>query len=111
MSNGRTLLVGDNPFQGVSHLSQERAGSREAALSNPEYAAELVLSSVENGADGFMFTVNKMTLSILRIMHKKEIGKQQKLYALIPDVSELVRIASVSGGTVGLEKSMVKEMV
>jgi hypothetical protein len=104
------LLVGDNPFQGVSHLSQERAGSREGALSNPEYAAELVLSSIENGADGFMFTVNEMTLSIVKIMGKREIGKQQKLYALVPDVSELVRIASVSGGTVGLAKSLAKEM-
>ena len=48
-------LVGDNPFHGVSHLSQERATARGTEITNPTYAADLVRISLENGADGFMF--------------------------------------------------------
>ena len=35
------LLVGDNPFHGISHLSQERSRSRTYSLGNSEYAADL----------------------------------------------------------------------
>jgi hypothetical protein len=111
MSNKRILLVGDNPFHGVSHLSQERAGSRGKALINPEYAAELVITSAENGAEGFMFTVNEMTLSILRVIGKRRDCNQSQLYALVPDAREFVRVAGVAGGVVGLAKNLAKEIV
>lgn len=46
------FLVGDNPFHGISHLSQERARSRnkETALSGIEHAAKLVEACLDNGA-------------------------------------------------------------
>ena len=58
----KMLLVGDNPFHGISHLSQERARVRGHAMTYPEYAANLVMTSLENGANGFMFSVSEMTL-------------------------------------------------
>ncbi|MEM3090898.1 MAG: hypothetical protein QXW17_03965, partial [Candidatus Bathyarchaeia archaeon] len=63
-SRERVLLVGDNPFHGISHLSQERSRVRGDTPTNPEYAARLIGLSVKNGADGFMFSVNEKTLSI-----------------------------------------------
>ena len=64
--NERLLLVGDNPFQNISHLSQERARLRVEDPGAPKYAASLVVSSVENGAGGFMFSVSETTLAILK---------------------------------------------
>lgn len=70
MNNERILLVGDNPFHGISHLSQERAIARGKDLSNPQYAAGLVRTALDNGADGFMFSVSDTTLSILKLACK-----------------------------------------
>jgi hypothetical protein len=53
--NERLLLVGDNPFHNISHLSQERARLRVEDPGDPKYAASLIASSVENGAGGFIF--------------------------------------------------------
>jgi len=39
---GKLLLVGDNPFHGISHLSQERSRVRGDTPTNPEYAARLI---------------------------------------------------------------------
>ena len=110
MAGKKTLLVGDNPFQGVSHLSQERAVLRGKSLTEPGYAAELVRISVENGADGFMFTLNRTTLSILKELGKKELDNFQ-LYALIPDVNEFVRTIAFAGGVTGLAGNLAKEIV
>ena len=48
----KMLLVGDNPFHGISHLSQERARSRNGNGGSPIDNARVVLASLENGADG-----------------------------------------------------------
>ncbi len=111
MSREKTLLVGDNPFQGVSHLSQERATSRGQDISDPNYAAELIIASVENGADGFIFTLNRRTLSILQVLNSRKASNQLQLYALIPDVNEFVRTVAFSGGVLGLATNLAKEIV
>ena len=65
------LLVGDNPFHGISHLSQERARARNEQISFTEFAANLVVSSIENGANGFIFSVSETTLATLEKVRKK----------------------------------------
>jgi hypothetical protein len=110
--NGETqkvCLVGDNPFHGISHLSQERARARNKAVTSPEVAAELVLTSIENGADGFMFSVSELTLSMLRIMRERKSVDQLKLYAIAPYAFEYVRIATQTG-TPGLAKRFAKQV-
>lgn len=104
------ILVGDNPFHGVSHLSQEKARVRGDAVTTPEYAADLVMISLENGADGFMFSVSENTLSMLRIIHKREKSGRLRLYAIIPSAYEYVRLSGQTG-TSGLAKKFAKQMV
>ena len=104
----KILLVGDNPFQGVSHLSQERARARGKEVSNPGYATELVNVSLENGADGFMFSVSETTLTILKMLPKKSRGL--KLYAIAPAAYDYVRLASQLG-TPGLIGYMGKQIL
>lgn len=107
----KVLLVGDNPFHGISHLSQERARVRGNAIVHTEYAAELVTTSVQNGADGFMFSVSETTLSILRKICETEGSKRLRLYALVPYAYEYVRLATQVGGISGLAKKIAKQIV
>jgi hypothetical protein len=106
----RLLLVGDNPFHGISHLSQERARARSEQLSFTEFAANLVVSSIENGANGFMFSVSETTLSILQTVQKRIGDKPLGLYAIVPYAYEYVRIATQLG-PVGLAKKLAQKIV
>jgi hypothetical protein len=108
-----SLLIGDNPFHGISHLSQERARARSNGLSqgSADYAARLVRLSMENGADGFMFSVDETTLAILKILRKDRTIESMGLYAIVPYAYEYVRRATQAGGVSGLAKGLAKEMV
>jgi hypothetical protein len=110
----KMLLVGDNPFHGISHLSQERARVRARvsgeALPYPEHCADLVITSLESGANGFMFSVSDTTLSILRVIRERgEIGRLS-LYAIVPYAYEYVRLANQLGGIPGLARKLGKEI-
>jgi hypothetical protein len=105
----KIFLVGDNPFHGISHLSQEQARIRGNAMTYPEYAANLVSTSLENGATGFMFSVSETTLSILKSLHEKEEDKRLGIYALVPYAFEYVRIATQIGIS-GLAKNFAKQI-
>lgn len=111
MKHRKLLLVGDNPFHGISHLSQARAASRGKDLTNPQHAADLVGISLDNGADGFMFTVSETTLSILRILRKEERQNQPQLYAIVPYAYEFVRMAVLAGGVPGLARKLGQQIV
>jgi len=107
--NKKLLLVGDNPFHGISHLSQERARARGDEIGHAEYAAKLVLTSLENGAGGFMFSVSETTLSTLEIIREKTGSKCPALYAIVPYAYEYVRLATHLG-TIGLAKKLAKQV-
>jgi len=104
------LLVGDNPFHGISHLSQQRAVARGHDLTNPSYAANLVSISLDNGADGFMFTVSETTLSILRALNKERRRGDLRLYAMVPYAYEFVRMAVLAGGVPGLARKLGQQI-
>lgn len=104
------FLVGDNPFHNISHMSQERARARRDVLTHPEYAANLVTTSLENGANGFMFSVSETTLSILREIREKGEIEDLSLYAIVPYVYEYIRLANQVGGIPGLAKKFTKEI-
>lgn len=101
----RLLLVGDNPFHGISHLSQERARARSDKINLTDYAAELVLKSLENGANGFMFSVSETTLSILNKVSERTRKPPPALYAIVPYAYEYVRTATHLG-PMGLAKKL-----
>ena len=108
--SGKLLLVGDNPFHGISHLSDDRARARGAEISQTEYAAGLVLNSLKNGATGFMFSVSETTLSILRIISEKTNNRSVELHAIVPYAYEYVRLATRLG-TLGLAKKLTGRVV
>jgi hypothetical protein len=106
----RLLLVGDNPFHGVSHFSSERSLLRAANILDAQFASELVVTSINHGANGFTFTASETTLSILRKISDSNLSHKIALYLLVPNVNELVRTAGSTGGLPGLAKDMVRKM-
>ena len=106
----RALLVGDNPFHGISHLSQERGRTRGNSLTDPERAANLVKIAIKNGANGFMFSVSETTLSILKAIREREEHETLGLYAIVPYAYEYVRLANQIGGIPGLARKLAKEI-
>ncbi|MCP3684262.1 MAG: hypothetical protein GY861_16400 [bacterium] len=111
MTDKKMLLVGDNPFHGISHLSQERAASRGEDVADPKHAAVLVQTALANGADGFMFSVSDTTLSILQRASKTDQREPIQIYAILPYAFEFVRLAVTQGGIPGLVKKMGSEIV
>jgi len=109
--SGKALLVGDNPFHKISHLSRERARARGDVLTCPAHAANLVVASLENGANGFMFSVSETTLSILDEIRESGEIKRLSLYAIVPYAYEYVRLANQVGGISGLARKFAKEIV
>jgi len=104
------LLVGDNPFHGISHLSQERVRVRDGASTRLDFAAGLVMTAVENGANGFMFSVSDTTLSILKKIRERGEIERLSLYAIVPYAYEYVRLAAQVGGIPGLAKKFAKDI-
>lgn len=107
---GKILLVGDNPFQGVSHLTQERERNRSELITHADYAANLISRSIDNGADGFMFSLDENTISILEIIKRKRQNLNMRLYPTVPSAYGYVRLSSQSG-TTGLVMNVAKQMV
>jgi hypothetical protein len=107
------LLVGDNPFHGISHLSQERARARtvEPNADSTQQATRLVELSLQNGANGFMFSVDETTLSIIRNLTQNSQIEDASLYAIAPYAYSYVRKSTQTGGVSGLAKSLATEMV
>jgi hypothetical protein len=110
-SNEKLLLVGDNPFHNISHLSQERARSRTEDPGDPKYAASLIAMAMENGANGFTFSVSENTLSILKELEKQNALEGLRLYPVVPYAFEYVRQATQLGGLPALARKFGVEMV
>jgi hypothetical protein len=111
LSSQKALLVGDNPFHNISHFSQERIRARDPGIASPDNAASLVITALENGANGFMFSVSETTLSILRAVRKKGKIDGLNLYAIVPYAYEYVTLATQSGGIPGLAKNLARQIL
>jgi len=108
-SSEKLLLIGDNPFHGISHLSQEQARSRTGKIDSITDKADVVTTAIENGADGFSFSVSEVTLSILKELRAQGKTEHLKLYAIVPYAFEYVRVATQTG-TPGLAKKFAKQI-
>ena len=110
-SEDKLLLVGDNPFHNISHLSQERARARAEDPGNPTYAAGLIEASVANGANGFTFSVSETTLAILKELNFRGAIDSLGLYPVVPYAFEYVRLANQLGGIPQLGKMVIKDIL
>ena len=109
--DGHLFLVGDNPFLNISHLSQSKARERSEDPSNPAFAARLLRLAVENGANGFTFSVCDSNLAILDTLDLTGLPDAFGLYPVVPYAFEYVQKATQRGGMSGLVKTLGWEMV
>jgi hypothetical protein len=107
----RLLLVGDNPFLNISHLSQSKARERLDDLGDPVFAASLLRLALENGANGFTFSVCDSNLSILDHLGLDGLPDGLGLYPVVPYAFEYVQKATQRGGISGLVKNLGWDMV
>jgi hypothetical protein len=102
------LLLGDNPFIGVSHLSQEKA-REERRYSFVENNARVVEAAAEGGATGFTFTAHPTNLELLNYLrtHNEALVKSMNYYILVPHAQSYVARANIEG-TPGLIRSTLR---
>ena len=104
------ILVGDNPFIGVSHLSQEKARV-EAEHSSLENKVRVLEAAVDAGATGFTFSTHPANLELLEELGRRDTGVIESLdyYILTPYAYSYVARASAEG-TARLARSILREL-
>lgn len=109
IESGKTpqLFIGDNPFQGIHHLSQARGRSRPQQLANVDHVARIVQVAHDNGAQGLFFTTSPAMLRVLEALARQ--GLSTELHVIIPNALSVVRGATVEG-PVGLGRQLVRKM-
>jgi hypothetical protein len=107
----RLLLVGDNPFLNISHLAQSKARERQENPGDPVFAASLLRLALENGANGFTFSLCDSNLSILNHLDLDGLPDGLGLYPVVPYAFEYVQKATQRGGFSGLVKKLGWDMV
>jgi hypothetical protein len=105
-ADDKLLLVGDNPFLGVSHLSQDRARERAPDVTGAAGAGELLATALDHGANGFLFSVSELSLTMLSTLRRRGRLGSTGLYAIAPWSFEYVRAAVRLGGMPGLAREL-----
>ena len=106
------ILLGDNPFIGVSHLAQEKARLELREVCKLEAKIEVLKAGLEGGVTGFTFSTHQSNLELLEYMRKMhpEVLEKLNYYILIPYAQGYVRKANVYG-TLGLAKMIIRDIV
>lgn len=101
------LLLGDNPFIGVSHMSHEKA-REERGEASIENKVSVIEAAVKGGATGFTFSTCALNLELLRYLrdNRPRIFESLNYYVLVPYAAQYVREAT-SAGTVQLIKRVL----
>lgn len=95
----KTLLIGDNAFIGVSHLSQERARERVERL-DVQSIVHVIAAALSHGASGYTFSTHPVNLEILAALREYgSIDHQFDLYPVLPYAQGSVRLANERGMT------------
>ncbi|MGP8070904.1 MAG: hypothetical protein ACLP5V_13555 [Candidatus Bathyarchaeia archaeon] len=92
----KDVLIGDNAFIGVSHLSQDRARERLKEL-HLETINRMFETALSCGATGFSFTVHPTNLQILHALDKAGTTCNLGLYPILPYAAGYVRTVNEKG--------------
>jgi len=105
----RSLLIGDNAFIGVSHLSQSTAREKVEKL-DAGAIVEVIEKAISFGASGFTFSTHPMNLQILKALQDaRTIKAGFGLYPVLPYAEGYVRITNEKGG-IGLVREVLSRL-
>jgi hypothetical protein len=103
------LLIGDNAFIGVSHLSQLRARERLTQLDLSSYL-RVVGAAIKEAATGFSFTVHPTNTELLKgLSDSGLLSEDFELYPVLPYAARYVRLMNEKG-TGGLLSETLSSM-
>lgn len=107
MSRFDTILLGDNAFYGVDHLSHERARQRAENVQNIENAVNVIRHSYEMGIDGMVVATRpKLREIIENIKQTSDIVDNLDFYPVMPYAQGLQLQLSEKGIT-----NMIKDIL
>lgn len=92
----KTLLIGDNAFIGVSHLSQDRARNKLRTLSVGDMVS-VIEKALSLGASGYTFSTHPTNYEILKVMKNAGPKSTFTLNPVMPYAEGYVRIANEKG--------------
>ena len=113
------ILLGDNSFIGVDHLSQERAREKGERL-NTARIIDTIDAALENGATGLVCATHPTMYSVLEEMNRQEYDRKFGYYLIFPYTQGYVQAATEKGimglvsdifsklGWMGATKSFIK---
>ena len=92
----KNLLIGDNAFIGVSHLSQVRARQKLQQL-RLETIVDVIAEAINCGAEGFAFSVHPNNLQILKALEKAGRLSDLEILPVLPYAAGYVRTVNEKG--------------
>jgi len=93
----RSLLIGDNPFLGVSHYSQVRAREKLEYL-RLQTVLRVIERAIRCGATGFTFSVHPVNLEILSALRDAgTLDQEFELFPILPYAAGYVRVLNERG--------------
>lgn len=104
-----SFLIGDNPFIGVSHLSQARARERVERLQLKQIM-KVMEKAISCGASGYTFSTHPVNFEILKGLREVEVlGRSFGLYPVLPYAEGYVRLSNEKG-TIGLLREVLSRL-
>jgi hypothetical protein len=90
------ILLGDNPFIGVNHLSQERSRQWGERFDSKEIS-KVIDSALSAGAQGLVCSAHPRMIRTLNYMREENHSKDFGAYLIVPDAQSYIRLASEKG--------------
>ena len=104
MAKIESILLGDNPFFGVDHLSQERGRKKAKRSQNFDNILEVIQYSLHEGADGIVVSTHpKLKDLIDQMIAKSDLINKINFFPILPYVQGYVLKIN--------EKGMVKTLM
>jgi len=102
------ILLGDNSFYGIDHLSHGRGRERAKYFQNIENIVELIETSYDNGITG-MVVANRPQLKniVASIDHHSDIVKKLNFYAVTP-YAQGIQLKLSEKGIIGMVNDLLK---
>jgi len=92
------VLLGDNPFFGVDHLSLERARERAALAKRFERIVQVIEVANRMGVKGFVVSTHPELRDMLNYIDQQpELEQKVRYYPIVPYVQEYVSRATQKG--------------
>ncbi len=97
MINIDSIILGDNQFFGVNHLSTEKGKITEERFKDISEIKKVIYYAVDNGVKGILFSTHPSIYQITDMIRQDPELKKLSIYVNVPFISKYVRMLSEKG--------------